>query len=70
MMREGSFSAAANRLNLSQPAVNQQFRQLEHYFGVRLAERSGNGIGQYRGYQGNGAGRAGMQHRTKTVVEL
>ncbi|WJM86401.1 LysR family transcriptional regulator [Dickeya chrysanthemi] len=44
VMREGSFSAAANRLNLSQPAVSQQFRQLEHYFGVRLAERSGKNL--------------------------
>ncbi|ATZ93511.1 MULTISPECIES: LysR family transcriptional regulator [Dickeya] len=44
VIREGSFSAAANRLNLSQPAVSQQFRQLEHYFGVRLAERSGKNL--------------------------
>ncbi|SLM64088.1 MULTISPECIES: LysR family transcriptional regulator [Dickeya] len=41
VIRLGSFSAAANQLNLSQPAVSQHMRQLEHHMGVRLAERSG-----------------------------
>jgi DNA-binding transcriptional LysR family regulator len=37
----GSFSAAARRLNLSQPAVSQQIRELETRFGVTLLERMG-----------------------------
>lgn len=41
VIRLGSFSGAANQLNVSQPAVSQHMRQLEHHLGVRLAERSG-----------------------------
>ncbi|MCC6920589.1 MAG: LysR family transcriptional regulator [Alphaproteobacteria bacterium] len=37
----GSFSAAARRLNLSQPAISLQIRELETRFGVRLLERMG-----------------------------
>jgi DNA-binding transcriptional LysR family regulator len=37
----GSFSAAARRLNLTQPAVSLQIRELEARFGVRLIERLG-----------------------------
>jgi DNA-binding transcriptional LysR family regulator len=37
----GSFSAAAERLNLTQPAVSLQIRQLESRLGVRLIERIG-----------------------------
>ena len=37
----GSFSAAASHLNLTQPAVSQQVRQLEEKFGQRLIERVG-----------------------------
>ncbi len=37
----GSFSAAAERLNLSQPAVSLQIRQLEERMGVPLIERVG-----------------------------
>ncbi len=37
----GSFSAAAERLELSQPAVSQQVRELEKNVGVRLIERIG-----------------------------
>ena len=35
----GSFSAAAERRNLTQPAVSMQMRQLERQLGVRLIER-------------------------------
>lgn len=37
----GSFSTAAHRLSLTQPAVSQQIRQLERRLGVRLIERVG-----------------------------
>ena len=37
----GTFSAAAERMGLTQPAVSQQVRQLEQRFGVRLIERVG-----------------------------
>lgn len=37
----GSFSAAANRLRLTQPAVSLQIRELEKRLGVRLVERMG-----------------------------
>lgn len=37
----GSFSAAARKLHLSQPAVSVQVRELERRFGVRLIERFG-----------------------------
>ncbi|MBV9051373.1 MAG: LysR family transcriptional regulator [Hyphomicrobiales bacterium] len=38
----GNFSAAARRLNLTQPAVSLHIRELEHRFGVRLIERMGS----------------------------
>ncbi len=37
----GSFSAAADRAGISQPAVSLQIRQLERHLGVRLIERIG-----------------------------
>jgi DNA-binding transcriptional LysR family regulator len=37
----GSFSAAARRLNLTQPAVSLQIRELEARWGLRLVERVG-----------------------------
>jgi DNA-binding transcriptional LysR family regulator len=37
----GSFSAAAERANLSQPAISLQMRQLETRLGVKLIERVG-----------------------------
>lgn len=44
VIARGSFSAAAEQLGLSQPAVSQQVRQLEHFFQSRLVERSGRGV--------------------------
>ncbi|EWY37730.1 hypothetical protein N825_09115 [Skermanella stibiiresistens SB22] len=41
VLEGGSFSAAARRLNLSQPAVSQQIRELEARVGVQLVERLG-----------------------------
>jgi len=40
----GSFSAAARRLNLTQPAVSMQIRELEGRCGVRLIERVGKSV--------------------------
>ena len=37
----GNFSAAARRLNLTQPAISLQIRELEQRVGVRLVERVG-----------------------------
>jgi len=37
----GSFSAAAERLNLTQPAISQQVRQLELRLSLKLIERVG-----------------------------
>lgn len=41
VVESGSFSAAAKRLNLTQPAVSLQVRELERRLGVRLIERVG-----------------------------
>ena len=41
VVEHGSFSAAARRLNLTQPAVSLQIRELERRFGLQLIERLG-----------------------------
>jgi DNA-binding transcriptional LysR family regulator len=41
VVERGSFSAAARELNLTQPAVSLQIRELERRFGLRLIERLG-----------------------------
>lgn len=41
VVEQGSFSAAARQLHLTQPAVSLQIRELERRFGVRLIERLG-----------------------------
>jgi len=41
VIERGSFSAVAERMNLTQPAISQQIRQLERRLGVRLIERLG-----------------------------
>jgi DNA-binding transcriptional LysR family regulator len=40
----GGFSAAAERLHLSQPAISYQMRSLEHDVGAQLFERVGRGV--------------------------
>ncbi len=41
----GSFSAAAERGGVTQPAVSLQIRQLERRFGLKLVERVGRRAG-------------------------
>jgi DNA-binding transcriptional LysR family regulator len=41
VIEQRSFSAAARRLNLTQPAISLQIRELERRFGLRLIERLG-----------------------------
>src|SRR5205807_10411522 len=41
VVERGSFSAAARHLNLTQPAISLQIRELERRVGVRLIERLG-----------------------------
>ena len=41
---EGSFTSAAERLNLSQPTITQQVRQLETTFNVELFHRQGRRV--------------------------
>jgi DNA-binding transcriptional LysR family regulator len=41
VVAEGSFSGAARRLGLTQPAISLQVRGLEEHFGCALLERSG-----------------------------
>lgn len=42
--KEGSITSAARTLNLSQPALSTQIRQLEASLGERLFEKSGRGL--------------------------
>ncbi|SEI43448.1 LysR family transcriptional regulator [Pseudomonas sp. NFR16] len=44
VLESGSFSAAARRLNLGQPAVSKTIAQLEERLGVRLLLRSTRGL--------------------------
>lgn len=44
VLESGSFSAAARRLNLGQPAVSKAIAQLEERLGVRLLLRSTRGL--------------------------
>ena len=41
---EGSYSGAARRLGVSQPAISQAIRDLEQAFHIRLFERRGRGL--------------------------
>jgi DNA-binding transcriptional LysR family regulator len=41
VIQSGSISAAARRMNVTQPAASQQLRTLEKRLGGRLFERAG-----------------------------
>ena len=41
---EGSFTRAAERLNVTQPTLSGQVKDLEQTFGVKLFERRGRGV--------------------------
>src|SRR5262245_3538699 len=59
----GSFTEAARRLNLTQPAVSLQIRELENRFGVPLIERLGK-----RAYA-TAAGRELIDHGRRMMAE-
>jgi DNA-binding transcriptional LysR family regulator len=44
VMQTGGMGKAAQRLNLTQPAISRSIAQLEHAFGVRLLDRDRQGI--------------------------
>ena len=44
VVREGSFTAAAKALHLTQPAVSLHVKSLEDEVGARLLERDGRGV--------------------------
>src|SRR6266480_5060604 len=62
--REGSFSAAAEALYLSQSAVSQQVATLEREVGMPLLERTRNGP------KLNDAGRALVVHAEAALARL
>ena len=44
VMQAGSMGKAAQRLNISQPAISRSIAELEQTFGVRLLERHRQGV--------------------------
>jgi DNA-binding transcriptional LysR family regulator len=60
----GSFSAAAEALSYSQPAVSQQIARLESQAGVKLIER------QPKGVRLTAAGEALMRHTERILAQL
>ena len=62
--RAESVSTAAQRLNISQPAVSRSLKELEEMLGTPLFDRIG------RGLQLNEAGRVFQSHANASMVEL
>lgn len=62
VVEEGSVTAGARRLLISQPALSQQLRSLERFFGNALLERL------HRGVQPTPAGRALLDDARTTLV--
>ena len=60
----GSFSAAAEALSYSQPAVSQQIARLEAQAGVKLLER------QHKGIELTPAGEALVRHTERILAQL
>jgi DNA-binding transcriptional LysR family regulator len=60
----GSFTAAADRLRVSQPAVAEQVRKLERALGADLFARAGRGVALTQ------AGRAFADHALRTLEAL
>jgi DNA-binding transcriptional LysR family regulator len=60
----GSFTAAADALRVSQPAVAEQVRKLEQALGSDLFVRAGRGVAA------TDAGRAFAEHATRSLREL
>lgn len=63
-IEEGSLSAAARRLRITQPAVSQQIAALEEGYGVDLVVRGRNGI------RPTEAGQLAMEHATEVLARL
>src|SRR3954469_20554089 len=61
--RLGSFSAAARELNLTQPAVSLQIRELESRIGLRLVDRVGKQA------RATSAGRDLIAHADRIMAE-
>jgi DNA-binding transcriptional LysR family regulator len=62
--RFGSFSQAAAHLNLTQPAISMQVRQLEDVLAVRLLERTGRRV------RPTAAGALLLEHADRALGEL
>src|SRR4051795_11802365 len=60
----GSFSAAAEALSYSQPAVSQQIARLEAQAGVKLLER------RHKGIELTPAGEALVRHTERILAQL
>jgi DNA-binding transcriptional LysR family regulator len=44
VVRQGSFTAAARALHMTQPAISQRIKELEDEVGARLLDRDGRGV--------------------------
>lgn len=62
--RTESVSLAADRMNITQPAVSRSLKELEDMLGARLFDRVG------RGLQLNDAGRVFQSHAAASITEL